>query len=616
MKYKSVFKILYSLILLITLTSIVILPGATSAQETTIVTVSTPSEVDTSQQFAVNISIAPVTAIAGVQFNLSFDQSLLMADSVTEGNLLSQGGASTYFNPGTINNTNGTINGVIGAITSTGQTISMAGTFATIYLTAKTTTGTCPLTLSGVIVGDQNGQSVSVSTIDSQLIINNNGSTNHRPVLNSIGDKSVYEENLLEFTIFATDTDGDTLTFSASNLPPGAVFNPETLKFSWIPKHDQVGEYCDIHIEVFDGELSDFKDINVTVLNTHEDSQDMIPPVIQEITTSHIDTDSALINWTTAEPSTSQVEYWASPSQFSPLDETLVTEHEVLLTGLSPDTEYQYRTISQDKAGNLYISPVYDFATTKQHATFSTNWLTISPAEAVIGQEVTISMLITNTSNIIGSYDVTLSIDGVVEKTENVVNLDGGASQEVTFTIIMEAAGVYDLSINGTVYKLIVNDLEEVEKAIEVFSITPNYESDTGVITYARVDYGIYESLYSRLFSQQNTNLILKINLDDSYFEEVTLITSEQLDQEMNSCSLNYIPAEGWTSGMYNFQVELINDEEVIETSTLISLIIPPTAAANVVSWAILGEVIAGILAVIMLVVMLMLHHSRDMLRD
>jgi len=54
-------------------------------------------------------------------------------------------------------------------------------------------------------------------------------------VLDSIGAKSVDEGELLEFTITATDPDGNDLTYSASNVPAGAGFDPITQTFTWTP---------------------------------------------------------------------------------------------------------------------------------------------------------------------------------------------------------------------------------------------------------------------------------------------------------------------------------------------------------------------------------------------
>jgi len=98
-----------------------------------------------------------------MQFDLSFNASLAAAGTVQEGGLLKQGGVTTFFNAGTINNTTGTVAGVFGAITTPGATVSTAGTFATITFTAKTQKGTCPLSLSNVIVGDIGGNAVPVS---------------------------------------------------------------------------------------------------------------------------------------------------------------------------------------------------------------------------------------------------------------------------------------------------------------------------------------------------------------------------------------------------------------------------------------------------------------------
>jgi len=93
------------------------------------------------------------------------------------------------------------------------------------------------------------------------------GGTNRPPVLEQIGDKAVNESELLEFTINATDPDGDTLTYSASNLPDGATFNPDTRTFSWTPSFEQSGTYHDVHFEVSDGELTDYEDITIVVNN-------------------------------------------------------------------------------------------------------------------------------------------------------------------------------------------------------------------------------------------------------------------------------------------------------------------------------------------------------------
>ncbi len=64
---------------------------------------------------------------------------------------------------------------------------------------------------------------------------------NQNPVLNPIGDKEADEGQRLEFTISATDPDGDILQYFAADLPQGAEFNGQT--FSWTPDYSQSGSY-------------------------------------------------------------------------------------------------------------------------------------------------------------------------------------------------------------------------------------------------------------------------------------------------------------------------------------------------------------------------------------
>jgi hypothetical protein len=113
-------------------------------------------------------------------------------------------------------------------------------------------------------------------------------STNRPPVLDQIGYRSVNENSSLEFTVNATDPDGDALEYSASNLPDGAAFDPGTRIFSWTPTFEQAGTYPEVHFEVSDGELTDWENITIRVNNTNR------PPVLDQIWDRTIDENSLL----------------------------------------------------------------------------------------------------------------------------------------------------------------------------------------------------------------------------------------------------------------------------------------------------------------------------------
>jgi len=89
------------------------------------------------------------------------------------------------------------------------------------------------------------------------------------------------------------------------------------------------------------------------------------PPVISNVTASSVSTNSATITWTTDMPADSQVDYGTSTGYGSstPLDSTLVLQHSVAMSNLTPGTTYHYRAGSRDSDGQLTLSGDYTFTT-------------------------------------------------------------------------------------------------------------------------------------------------------------------------------------------------------------------------------------------------------------
>jgi len=124
---------------------------------------------------------------------------------------------------------------------------------------------------SGFVGSDNFTFKVNDSSADSnQATVSITITDNHYPIADAIGDKSVNEGEFLEYTISATDPDGDPLTYSVSNLPSGASFDPNNQTFSWAPRYDQAGVYS-VHFEVYDGQLTDSEDVTITVVQLYED---------------------------------------------------------------------------------------------------------------------------------------------------------------------------------------------------------------------------------------------------------------------------------------------------------------------------------------------------------
>lgn len=88
--------------------------------------------------------------------------------------------------------------------------------------------------------------------------------SNYPPVLAPIGDKQAAAGALVEFTVEATDLNGDPLTYSATGLPDGATFSTADRLFSWTPAANQVGPHT-VTFSVSDGAESDSEAVSILV---------------------------------------------------------------------------------------------------------------------------------------------------------------------------------------------------------------------------------------------------------------------------------------------------------------------------------------------------------------
>jgi Cohesin domain len=121
------------------------------------------------QTFSLNVDALDVVDLYAFQFDINFTSGLLLATGVTEGGFL-PGGGSTFFIPGTVDNSAGTI--LFSASTLIGDIpgVNGTGTLATIDFTGFSS-GISPITLSNAtllnstllpISADQTGGSVTI----------------------------------------------------------------------------------------------------------------------------------------------------------------------------------------------------------------------------------------------------------------------------------------------------------------------------------------------------------------------------------------------------------------------------------------------------------------------
>jgi hypothetical protein len=107
---------------------------------------------------------------------------------------------------------------------------------------------------------------------------------NHAPVLSPIGDRTAIELHLLTISLRASDPEGDSLTYAATPLPPGATLQDST--FRWTPSTGQEGTYEVLFSAADPYGAADSERVTLTVVPNHPPVLDSIPPQIDSVGTT------------------------------------------------------------------------------------------------------------------------------------------------------------------------------------------------------------------------------------------------------------------------------------------------------------------------------------------
>jgi len=110
------------------------------------------SSVNVGDTFTLDVNISNVTDLYGFQFDLNLGPGVVSAVSITEGAFLA-GGGETFFIPGTIDNTVGTIASTANALLGPGPGVDGGGTLAILTLTGLSP-GASSIDLSNVFLLD------------------------------------------------------------------------------------------------------------------------------------------------------------------------------------------------------------------------------------------------------------------------------------------------------------------------------------------------------------------------------------------------------------------------------------------------------------------------------
>lgn len=117
---------------------------------------------DMGSLFDVSVNISAVTDLYAFQFDITFDPAILSAVSVTEGAFLPGGGA-TFFIPGSIDNTGGSITFTGDSLISAIAGVNGAGTLADINFQALSG-GTSSIDLANIVLLDSTVSDIPFSS--------------------------------------------------------------------------------------------------------------------------------------------------------------------------------------------------------------------------------------------------------------------------------------------------------------------------------------------------------------------------------------------------------------------------------------------------------------------
>jgi phosphodiesterase/alkaline phosphatase D-like protein len=184
------------------------------------------------------------------------------------------------------------------------------------------------------------------------------------------------------------------------------------------------------------------------------------PPVISNVAHT-VRGMSVTFIWTTDEPSTSEVEYGTSPSygSITSHDMTLVTEHRVSLTGLSPQTTYYYMVKSRNTSYLWGLSGGHTLTTSDVtppaiSGVYSTDITSNSATVAWTTSEAATSLVVYGTST---SYGSTTSQDMTLV-TSHSVGLTG-LSPQTTYHFKVKSSDAAGLSAQSGDFTFATTDV-------------------------------------------------------------------------------------------------------------------------------------------------------------
>ncbi|MEM6402893.1 MAG: putative Ig domain-containing protein, partial [Cyanobacteria bacterium P01_D01_bin.116] len=131
---------------------------------------------------------------------------------------------------------------------------------------------TYPITVKVTDSGNGNNEEIFSDIQTFNVVVRNNNTApqlNPIPNLSPQGIIKISEAETLELQLLATDSDNDTITYNAENLPSNASLDAKTGLLTWKPNYSQAGLYENITIIATDGNKQSSQTFSIEVENTN-----------------------------------------------------------------------------------------------------------------------------------------------------------------------------------------------------------------------------------------------------------------------------------------------------------------------------------------------------------
>jgi len=212
--------------LLLILVAVLVMSGISTAMPVEIGIYPESKIIEKGRDFTVNVTVDPAgNPISAAQFNLLFNGSFVEVKNISEGNLFKQNGALTTFNPGILNNSQGSLINVWGLILAPRANVTTKGTLATITMNAKKT-GVVGFSLSNVIVSDPNSNATQANVANGSVKI-------VQRVIVTVSNTKVTRGKAYSFTV-SFDPQGTEISGAQANI----LFNNSAINVNGVSEGD------------------------------------------------------------------------------------------------------------------------------------------------------------------------------------------------------------------------------------------------------------------------------------------------------------------------------------------------------------------------------------------